>query len=286
MQHGMPIGGRGARARTTRWRGLPSALPWPRGTRGSQPRRLARFALVVTTLALLVLAALEVAVLLGATARPEITVGMDFGIYLERTRSWLAGDGFYQPYQLAGPYSVTQDPRAAFYPPVLLYLTVPFVLGLPAVLWWAIPLAVIGLALWLAKPPLWTWPILAAVLVYPRTWLVLLYGNPSLWSFAALAAGLVWTWPAAWTLLKPTLGPFALLGIHRRAWWVGAGVALLVALPFGAMWLDYVAAIANVHNDSGLDYLLGEWPIAAALVLACIGRVRRSPGGGARPKIA
>ena len=49
----------------------------------------------------------------------------------------------------------------------------------------------------------------------------------------------------------------------------------LLALPFGAMWLDYVTAVGNARNDSGLDYLLGEWPIAAALVVVL--RARRWP---------
>ena len=32
---------------------------------------------------------------------------------------------------------------------------------------WAIPLGVIGLAIWRVRPPVWTWPILAALLVHP-----------------------------------------------------------------------------------------------------------------------
>ena len=195
---------------------------------------------------------------------------------MERTRAWLAGDGFYQSHQLEGPYNITQHPRPALYPPVLLYLTVPFTF-LPAPLWWAIPLGIIGLAIRRVRPPVGTWPILAALLVYPRTWLVLLYGNPSMWAFAALTAGLAWTWPTTWAMLKPTLGPFALLGINHREWWFGATVALLLALPFGPMWLDYMAAVGNARNDSGLDYLFGEWPIAAALVVVFLGR--RARGG-------
>jgi len=195
-------------------------------------QRLVRFGLQATTIVLLLFAALEVALLFSTMGRPAITLGLDFNIYMERTRAWLAGDGFYQAHQLAGPYTVTQHPRPAFYPPLLLYLTIPFTI-LPAIFWWLIPLGIIVFALWKIRPPMWTWPILAALLVYPRTWVMLLYGNPSMWAFGALVAGLAWTWPSAWALLKPTLGPFALLGIHRRAWWVGAGVALVLALPFG-----------------------------------------------------
>lgn len=226
-----------------------------------------RFALVATTLVLLAFAVIEVWFLAASTPRPDVTLGLDYRIYMERTGSWLAGEGFYQPHQLAGPYTVTEHPRPAFYPPVLLYLTVPFTL-LPAFLWWAVPLSIIGYCLWRLRPPVWTWPLLALALVYPRTIMLLFYGNPSMWAFAALAAGLVWTFPAPWVLLKPTLGPFAFVGMTRRAWWVGAAAAVLLAVPFGTMWLDYAVTIGNARNDEGLAYLLGEWPVAMALVAA------------------
>jgi hypothetical protein len=223
---------------------------------------------VALTAVLLVVAAWEASVVFGAMSRPDVTLGMDFGIYMDRTRDWLAGDGFYLPHQLAGSYDVGTGTPPALYPPVLLLLTVPFTV-LPAVLWWAIPLGVIGWSI--RRAPWWVWPILALLLVYPRTWIVLIYGNPSLWAFAALAAG---AGPLA--ALKPTLGPFALLGIRSRSWWLWAGVGLLVALPFGAMWVEYATAIGNARNDFGLEYLIGEWPIAAALVLATSARQGRA----------
>lgn len=235
---------------------------------------LGRFALVTMTLVLLAIAALEGWYLFSNITTPDVTLGLDYRIYMERTHSWLAGDGFYQAHQLAGPYTVTEHPRPAFYPPVLLYLTVPFTV-LPAVLWWAIPLSIIGYCLWRLRPPMWTWPILALVLVYPRTWMVLAYGNPSLWVYAALMAGLVWTFPAPWVMLKPTFAPFALLGIRRRRWWLGAGIGLLLAIPFGAMWLDYLTILRNAQNDEGLIYLIGEWPIAAGLAVAGLASVKR-----------
>jgi hypothetical protein len=90
-----------------------------------------------------------------------------------------------------------------------------------------------------------------------------------MWALAAIAAGLAWRWPAAFVVLKPTLVPFALLGITRRAWWRGAALALLLAVPFAALWLDYAVALTNARNpELGLNYLLGEWPIAIGIVLA------------------
>ena len=214
---------------------------------------------------LLVIAALEAWVVLGSLAHPEVTVGLDLRIYLERTRSWLAGDGFYLPLQVAGPYLVNAEVVPTLYPPLLLYVLVPLTV-MPEFLWWLVPLTIIGFSLHRMHPAMWAWPILAAILVYPRTWMVLLYGNPSLWVFAALAAGLVWRWPLAFVPIKLTLAPFALVGIRSRGLWKGAGLAVILALPFGAMWFDYVTATLNARNGFGWEYLLGEVPIGLALV--------------------
>jgi hypothetical protein len=235
-----------------------------------------RFTLITLTLVLLAFAAFEAAIVLPpAIAHPGVTLGMDFTIYMDRARSWLAGDGFYLPWQLTGSYVVgTVGTPPALYPPILLYLLVPFTV-LPAVLWWAIPLAIIAVSLYRLRPAAWAWPILAAVLCYPRAWIVLVYGNPSLWVFAALAAGLVWTWPLAFLPMKAPLAPFALLGVRQRVFWAGVGTFVLLALPFGSMWPDYVIAMANARNGYGLEYLVGELPIAVALVVAGIGRSTR-----------
>jgi hypothetical protein len=245
--------------------------------RRSAERSYLRFTWIALTLVLLAFAAFEAAIVLPpAIAHPGVTLGMDFTIYMDRARSWLAGDGFYLPWQLTGPYVVgTVGAPPALYPPVLLYLLVPFTI-LPAVLWWAIPLGIIAVSLYRLRPAVWTWPALAAVLCYPRAWIVLVYGNPSLWVIAALAAGLVWTWPLAFLPVKAPLAPFALLGVRKRAFWAGAGTFVLLALPFGSMWPDYVIAIANARNGFGLEYIVGELPIAVALVVAGIGRTTRS----------
>ena len=128
-----------------------------------------------------------------------------------------------------------------------------------------------------------TWPLLAVLLCYPRTWVMLLYGNPSMWAFAALVAGLAWTWPAPLVAIKVTLGPFALVGVRRRSWWITAVVALALSVPFAAMWPEYVTAISNARNGYGLEYLVGEWPIAAALVIVAWVRATR---GTVRPPAA
>ena len=193
-------------------------------------------------------------------------LGFDYNIYMERTRSWIAGDGFYLPRQLAGAYPV--EDGDAFYPPVALWLFVPFAY-LPAILWWASPTAILGASLWHIRPSKLGWILLGIAAVQTRTGIVWSLGNPSMWAFAALGAVLAFDWPAPLVAIKPTLGPFALIGIRRRRWWFGAGLLVVLALPFGSMWIDYVTVMLNARQTTqhGLGYVLGEWPIAAILAL-------------------
>ena len=156
----------------------------------------------------------------------------------------------------------------ALYPPTTLLLFVPFTLWIPAVLWWAIPLAVIAVAIIRVRPAWWSWPILAAVLLYPRTWIFLMYGNPAMWMLAALAAGAASGWPTPLAALKLAFAPLALIGARDPRWRLGFAILAVVSLPFGVMWLDYCRVLINAQNPFGIGYLLGELPIAAALVVA------------------
>ena len=229
--------------------------------------RLFRFAAVAATLVLLGLGLVEGLFVFSVASGHGGTIGLDFTVYQDRAHSWLSGAGFYLPRQLTGdPYVVMAGD--ALYPPVVLLLLVPFTV-LPGWLWWATPLAIIAAAVRAMRPPVAVWPLLAAILVYPRTWEIVVYGNPSLWVFAALVAGLAWRWPAAFVVLKPTLAPFAIVGVRHRGWWLAAGVMVLAGVPFGALWLDWLTATVNgrLGPDFGLDYVLGEWPIAIALLI-------------------
>ena len=79
------------------------------------------------------------AVLVLLVPRPlEQPFGVDFLLYRDAAARWLAGGPYFEPYQLAGPYPITAGD--VLYPPVALWLFVPFTV-LPAVLWWAIPIA-------------------------------------------------------------------------------------------------------------------------------------------------
>jgi hypothetical protein len=197
--------------------------------------------------------------------------GVDFQQYMAHTDRWLETGQFYLPRQLAGPTTVMDgDP---LYPPVILWLLTPFAVIPPiAALWWAFP---IGLTLaviagW--RPAPWTWPLFGFILLWPRTEALVLYGNPGMWVVAIVAAATRWHWPGPWVLIKPSLAPFALIGVRHRGWWVALGVFLLACLPFGALWADYRTVLAN--SGAPLTYSLLDLPITLAPVVAYVGRTR------------
>ena len=193
-------------------------------------------------------------------------VGLGLHQYQHFTQAWLAGGQWWLPGQLAGPYVIEQV-AANVYPPTLLYLTVPFALGLPEILWWLVPGALL-VAAYRRLGVGWQAGLLTALAAaaMDRTWTVVVLGNPAIWALAGAVAGIAWGWPAVGALLKTTFVPLALLGIRRRSWWWAMGVALLAALPFGTMWLDYVTVLRNASTSRGSAYVLGEWPIALVLV--------------------
>lgn len=242
----------------------------------------ARFAALAVTAVLLAAAAGEAWIVTAAIRSGTTTaVGLDVNQYLAHAHRWLDGGPWYLPSQLAGPY-VVEAVTGNVYPPTLLYLAVPFALGLPMVLWWAIPLGIVALTLWRHPPAWWAWPILALVLAYPRTWTVIVLGNPAMWAIAFAVAGVAYGWPAWGAALKLTFAPLALAGIRHRSWWFGLPVALALALPFGSLWIDYVAVMRNSVSSRGLEYVLGEWPIALGLVVVA-GSHRVAAGVGRSP---
>jgi len=137
------------------------------------------------TLGLLGLLAFELAIVAGQMQ--PASAGVDFHQYLAHTERWLAGGSLYLDRQLQGPYAIVAGD--SLYPPTILYLTIPFVLGLPEILWWAIPITIIVGMSARHRPAPWTWPVMAAMLATPRAIEIVLYGNPVMWASAALAAG-------------------------------------------------------------------------------------------------
>jgi hypothetical protein len=263
-------------------------------TDGALAQWIWRDALLVATGLALAFLAWELAIVMPRVLATPGAVGVDLHSYQDATRSWLAGDGFYQGHQLAAPYHITggEDPAGAdiLYPPVSLLLFLPFTV-LPEILWYVVPLAAFGWAIWRLRPARWAWPIIAWGLALPVNIDVVIRGNPAIWVAAAFAVGCVVTGPAVLVLLKPSLFPFALMGVNRRRWWMALGLFTIVSLPFGLFWLDWLRAILN--SDGSLTYSLQDIPILALPLAAVAGSQRRSqkadrvgepPGQPKRPR--
>ena len=138
---------------------------------------------------------------------------VDFGIYMDAVDRWLRDGTWYLDRQLNGPYTI--ELGDVLYPPVLLYLLVPFRL-LGPYLWSVIP-AVIVVAITLRhRPALWGWLLIAICLAWPVTIAKFVFGNPVIWGAAAVALGTLFRWPSALVVIKPTVIPFALIGIRDR----------------------------------------------------------------------
>ena len=219
----------------------------------------------------------------------EQPFGVDFVLYRDAAARWLAGGPYFEPYQLAGPYEIRAGD--VLYPPVGLWLFVPFAL-LPSVaawlLWWGVPLGIVGWAIVRLRPRPEVWPLIALCIAWPTTPLKTWTGNPVIWSVAALALGTLYRWPAVFALLKPSLGVFAAFGANRRSWWVALAVLAVLCLPFGSLWLDWLASLAN-SRGGGLLYSALEVPMLLIPLLAWLGRTRPAPaeaanGSSPRPR--
>ncbi len=202
---------------------------------------------------------------------------IDFVYYRDVGQRFLDTGALYLPYQLAGPYDVTLM-ADVLYPPSALVLFVPFV-WLPAILWWAVPIAVTVYVIAGWRPRMWAVAAMLLLLIWPRANAAFLFGNTDMWAMAGVAAGLRWGWPAILLTLKPTFAPFALVGIRHRSWWVAAAVLLVVAIVTFPMWRDYVTAMSNLR--ASLDYSLGSLPLLFVPIVGWLGR--QEPGGVESP---
>jgi hypothetical protein len=229
----------------------------------------------VLTIALLVAAAARLAHFL-ITLSPDVwdAIGIDYRIVTGAAREWLSGGDFYPSWQLEGPFPVPLRGEI-LYPPTALPLFAAFTV-LPAALWWLVPITATAVMVARCRPAWWAWPVLAFLLLWPRTQEMILWGNPSMWIVAALAGGLTWGWPGAFVLLKPSLFPFALAGIRTRGWWVALGASLAATLPFLYLWPQYVTVIQNV--EAGLLYSLTEVPTLCIPIVAWAARRGREGG--------
>jgi len=208
--------------------------------------------------------------------------GIDFTLYRDAAARWLAGGPFYDPRQLAGPYEVAHGD--ILYPPVGLWLFVPFTV-LPAILWWAIPTALVVWPILRVQPRPAVWPLMALCLAWPTTPLKIWTGNPVIWCMAAMSVAIVYRWAAPFVLLKPSLFPFAAFGFRDRAWWLGLALFLAACLPFGMLWADWVVSVLN-SRDSGPLYSVLEAPMLLLPLVAWVGRTRPRIDHNRRPTSA
>jgi hypothetical protein len=209
----------------------------------------------------------------------EQRLGVDFDLYRDVTTRWLNGGPFFEPYQVAGPYEIRAGD--VLYPPVALWLFVPFAIpagplaAIAAVAWWAIPLGITAATVRHLRPRPVVWPVIALCVSNPTTLLKIWTGNPVIWAMAAMALAIIGSgrFAAPFVLLKPSLAPFALVGVRRRSWWIGLAVLVALSLPFGALWGDWVASVLN-SRGGGVLYSALEVPMLLLPLAAWLGRTR------------
>lgn len=224
------------------------------------------------SLIVLAVAAWE-AVLLWGIIGDQDAIGVDPVFYQDMGRRWLETGTFYTERQLSGPYETTTLVDN-LYPPIALYLFVPFVF-LPIILWWIIPLAIVGFVVWYLRPVAWSWPILALVIALPKTISATIYGNSDLWVAAAVAGGVVLGWPAVLAVFKPSLIYLAVIGINRISWWFMAAILVVLSLPLLPLWVQFPTVILN--STSGALYSIGNLPFMCLPLLAWLFSRDRSP---------
>jgi hypothetical protein len=236
----------------------------------AERRRRLRPLWVGLTIVLLALAILET-LALYRVIDGQGAIGTDLDYYQFVAQRWLDTGTFYTDRQMSGPYEV-QTLVDNLYPPHALYLFVPF-LVLPDVLWWILPLGLIAYVVWWCRPAAWMWPIIALILLFPKTPNQILYGNTDMWVAAAIAGGVRWAWPSVLVTFKPSLAFFAVIGIRARSWWIAAGLLVLASLPFLGLWLDYPTVMTN--SSARFWYSFGNLPFFVLPIVAFLGSGRR-----------
>lgn len=221
---------------------------------------------VLTALLALVLALIVVPWALVLAIEPKTTglVSIDADIYFAARDRWLADGTWYLPRQLEGPYEI--EIGDVLYPPVLLWILLPFRV-LPSALWWVIPLAITAWAIVRIRPPRWSWPLLLLCLAWGPAMAQIVKGNPVMWVMAALSVAVAMGWPSTLVLLKPSLFPFAFIGVRRRAWWLQLALLGVLSLPVLGLTLLYPQVILD-SRGGGLLYSFHDVPLLLLPVIA------------------
>jgi hypothetical protein len=248
-----------------------------RGTIAVDRERIVRLVALVASAALIVAILAEVVEIATNLNRLAFPLDGDRVLYANAARDWLAGRGFYESYQLAGPYDIRSGD--ILYPPPMLLVFAPLAVlpdPLGAVLYYAIPLGItIAAVAWL-RPSVVGWPAILFCLWWPTTIVVIAGGNPGIWVMAFMALGCVSRPLSVLVFLKPTLAPFALFGANRRSWWVALAVLAAVSVAFLPLWPDFVRASLNARGGGGIFYSIGQAPMLLLPLAAWATSTRRS----------
>ena len=202
-----------------------------------------------------------------------IMVDWDRGHYMDASQRFLDIGTPYLPWEVAGPFDYT--PLTFLHPPLALWLMVPF-LFVPAILWYVVPIAIVVVLIASWRPSPLALALVALCLMWPRTPAMIVTGNTDMWVTAFVALGLQLGWPGPFVLIKPSLAPLALAGFPRRAWWLGVGAVVVLAVPFGLLWVDWMLVAAP---RAGRPAVLGAGHLRHGLpVLRVVGST--PPGAG------
>ena len=199
--------------------------------------------------------------------------GGDLRGYTDATRMWLDGDGFYLPRQLNGPYQT--ELGDVLYPPTAIYLFLPF-LVFPVLLWWVLPLGLLAFLIWSWRPAPWAVAVILVCIAYPNNAITIFRGAPVMVFAALVGAALRWKFPGALILLKPSILPFALIGIRTRGWWITALVVGVATIPLLGLVPDWLRAVFDSRGYGGLLYSARDLPLLVIPVFAYMGRTRTS----------
>ncbi len=243
-----------------------SRYPVPLGTAFLAALRRPPAIAAATAGALLLVVLPWAAAVIANPAYVRWLIGIDRDIYASAAQSWLQSGQWYHPRQLAGPYDIVYGD--VLYPPLLLYLLLPFQL-LPTVLWWLLPAGATLASLRHIRPPAVALPFMLLCLAWPLAMEEVIKGNPVIWVLAAEAVAIAWGGPTTLVLLKPSLFPFAFIGVRDRKWWVVLGGMALASVPLLRLTLEYPVVVLN-SRGGGLLYSIRDVPLLLIPVIAVV----------------
>jgi hypothetical protein len=133
--------------------------------------------------------------------------------------------------------------------------------------------------IWSWRPSIWAVALILVCVAYPNNAITIFRGAPVIVAAAVVGAALRWKWPGALILLKPSILPFALIGIRTRGWWVTAAILAVLTLPLLPLIPDWLRAVLDSRGYGGLLYSARDLPFLLIPVFAYLGRTR-TPGDG------